>query len=270
VACGTFGTPAVLFRSGYGRKDVLGANLIAENDNVGRNIDARPSFGGVTGTFSDELSDGDYKDGGFYVNQYADPSRLIDGLQISFSADPMATLPEFMATSPQAPQFGKEHKEFMRRLYDPSATGSKARAMLLRRGQVGSSITRPAQVLGHVDERGQFQYDLRNPALIKRFEGARDIAADILKKMGAKELLNATGPVRSSSQTMQVGSCRAGKDRSNSVINSDFESHDVDNLLIADGSSLPRDASYGYGAPVATVATYAAQRIVAKHFPGKA
>jgi len=87
--------------------------------------------------------------------------------------------------------------------------------------------------------------------------------------MGAQELFNATGPLRVGRETMQVGSCRAGADRSISVVNSDFESHDVENLLICDGSVLPRIASDGYGAPVATVATYAAQRIVKKHFSAK-
>jgi choline dehydrogenase-like flavoprotein len=53
------------------------------------------------------------------------------------------------------------------------------------------------------------------------------------------------------------------------VVDSDFESHDVENLLICDGSVLPRKLSDGYGAPVATVATYAAQRIVKNHFSEK-
>ncbi|MDA2935379.1 GMC family oxidoreductase, partial [Acidobacteria bacterium AH-259-D05] len=61
-------------------------------------------------------------------------------------------------------------------------------------------------------------------------------------------------------------SCRAGADRRNSVVNSDFESHDVENLLICDGSATPRNASRGFGSPIATFATYAAQRIVAKYF----
>jgi choline dehydrogenase-like flavoprotein len=50
------------------------------------------------------------------------------------------------------------------------------------------------------------------------------------------------------------------------VVNSDFESHDVENLLICDGSTPPRIASRGFGTPVAVFATYAAQRLVAKYF----
>ena len=39
VSCGTSGTPLLLYRSGYGPKDLLGQKLIVENDNVGRHLD---------------------------------------------------------------------------------------------------------------------------------------------------------------------------------------------------------------------------------------
>ena len=46
----------------------------------------------------------------------------------------------------------------------------------------------------------------------------------------------------------------------------DVESHEVENLFICDGSVMPRDAGYGYGALVGTIATYVARRIVTNHF----
>jgi choline dehydrogenase-like flavoprotein len=49
-------------------------------------------------------------------------------------------------------------------------------------------------------------------------------------------------------------------------VNAFFESHDVENLLICDASVTPRGTTIGYGAPTATVASFAYRRIVARHF----
>ena len=269
VSCGTFGTPPLLFRSGYGRRDVLGSNLIVENPNIGENIDAKPSMGSVTGVFDEALSSGDYRDGGFSLDQDVDSRGYADRLQITFSSQRLNTAPELLALHPLAPQLGKEHKEFMQEIYNPTASSNPRRMALLRRGSVGATVIRPSQVRGRIDANGRFQYDLNHPSILKRFQEAREIAVELLRQVGAREILNANRPLRVSRATMQVSSCRAGRDASTSVVNSDFESHDVDNLFICDGSVLPRKASNGYGAPVATVATYAAQRIVAKHFSAR-
>lgn len=268
VSCGTFGTPLLLFRSGYGRRDVLGSNLVVENDNIGRNIDARPASGGVRAIFDQPVGDRDYMDGGFYFFQDVHPKGHVDRLEISFGGDLRTwPSPDILALNRSAPDFGKEHKEFMRQICNPARTDISGKArFLLQGGSIDASVVRPREVRGSLDAAGRFQYDRNHPSIVKRLQEAREIAAEILKKMGAREILNATGPLRVGRETMQLGSCRAGSNRNNSVINSDFESHDVENLFICDGSALPRKASHGYGAPVATVATYAAQRIVAKHF----
>ncbi|MBI2821902.1 MAG: GMC family oxidoreductase [Acidobacteria bacterium] len=269
VSCGTFGTPLLLFRSGYGRREVLGSKLVVENPNIGRNIDARPSSGGVRGVFSEAMSDGDYYDGGYYFYQDVHPKGYVDRLEIGFGGE-LRTLPtpDLLAISRAAPLFGREHKEFMRQICNPSASGRSGRAALLREGTIDASVVRPKEVRGYLDEKGRFQYERNHPSIVQRLQEAREIARQVLEKMGAREILNASGPLRVGRETMQLGSCRAGADRSVSVVNSDFESHDVENLFICDGSALPRKASHGYGAPVATMATYAAQRIVARHFSG--
>ena len=84
--------------------------------------------------------------------------------------------------------------------------------------------------------------------------------------VGVKEISGPDGEVSVRSVIALASSCRAGSDRSNSVVNSDFESHDVENLLICDQSAIPRIASRGFGTPVAVIATYAAQRMVARYF----
>ena len=125
---------------------------------------------------------------------------------------------------------------------------------------------RPSGIIGSFDADGRLQYDENNPGLLRRLREGNEIARAILEKMGPKEVLSPTGPVRVSSVSGDTGSCRAGADRRNSVVNSDFESHDVENLLICDGSVPPRIASRGFGSPIATLATYAAQRVVTKYF----
>lgn len=269
VACGTFGTPPLLFRSGYGRREVLGSNLIAENPNIGRNIDAKPSSGSVRAVFDEEMTDGDFHDGGFCFFQDVHPKGYVDRLSISGgAAGSITSSPDFQAISSRAPEFGREHKEFMRQICNPEAVRRSSRVALLKTGSVSASVVRPKEVLGSIDGNGRFQYEMNHPSIVKRLQEAREMAQEILKKMGAKEILSA-GPLRVGRATMQCGSCRAGADRSVSVVNSDFESHDVENLLVCDGSAMPRKASQGYGTPVATIATFAAQRIVAKHFSSK-
>ena len=264
VSCGTFGTPPLLFRSGYGRRDVLGSNLIVENPNIGRYIDAKPASGSVDGVFAEAISDGDYHDGGYHFYDDVHPKGYVDRVHFEFRG--VLPSPDLLALNQAAPEFGQEHKEFMRQIYNREGSEGSGRAVLLKRAAISPGVIRPKEVRGNIDANGRFQYQRSHPSIVKRLEETREISVEILKKMGARELFNASGPVRVGRETMQVGSCRAGADRSISVVNSDFESHDVANLLICDGSVLPRKASDGYGAPVATVATYAAQRIVKKHF----
>ena len=63
-----------------------------------------------------------------------------------------------------------------------------------------------------------------------------------------------------------TGSARAGSGPENSVCNSDFDSHDIDHLMITSGASIPKTLfSHGCG-PAAVNGAYASRRIVANHF----
>jgi choline dehydrogenase-like flavoprotein len=62
------------------------------------------------------------------------------------------------------------------------------------------------------------------------------------------------------------GSCRAGASPENSVVNSDLECHDVDNLFIADASVVPFQCTANPSMPTAAVCSHAWRRMVVKHF----
>jgi len=84
--------------------------------------------------------------------------------------------------------------------------------------------------------------------------------------MGAKRTTDVSKPfeVGTTPSAGSSGSCRAGSNRSNSVVNSDFECHDIENLFICDQSVVPYiDAG---GAVTAYISCHAWRRIVATHF----
>jgi choline dehydrogenase-like flavoprotein len=266
VACGVFGTPPLLFRSGYGRRDVLGSDLIVENPNIGKNVDAKVSAPRIQAVFAEAIHDGEYRDGSFDLFQDVHPQGYFDRLQMNFRVQRLAATPDALARGRTAPEFGREHKEFMRQIYNLQGPNNATRAAQLRRGGLGVAVVRPSGVLGVMDAYGELQYDRKDPVLLRRLKDGYEIGHEILKKMGAKEISGSVDEVSVRTVAGITGSCRAGSDRSNSVVNSDFESHDVENLLICDASSPPRIASRGFGSPVAVFATYAAQRLVTKYF----
>ena len=266
VACGVFGTPPLLFRSGYGRRDVLGSDLIVENPNIGKNVDAKVSAARIRAVFDEAIHTGEYRDGSYDLFQDVHPQGYFDRLQMNFRVQRLATSPDQLALGRTAPEFGREHKEFMRQIYNSQGPDNAARAAHLRQGGFGIAVIRPSGPLGVMDAYGGLQYDREDPVLLRRLKEGNEMGHEILKKMGAREIAGSRGEVRVTSVAGLTGSCRAGANRSNSVVNSDFESHDVENLLICDGSTPPRIASRGFGTPVAVFATYAAQRLVANYF----
>ncbi|MBI2822760.1 MAG: GMC family oxidoreductase [Acidobacteria bacterium] len=263
VSCGNFGTPLLLMRSGYGPRDLLGARTLVDNPNVGRNIDGRPGPMPLTGIFPEPITDGAYTDGGFYVIGDTRADRVMERVQFRWES-PTAGDPSLLAIHPEAPPFGKEHKEFMRDICNVSVP-SGGRDAVTRRGTILVRIVRPLEVFGTEDDRGGWRYDTSHPSIQRVFRQSREIGHEILKKMGAREILPSKEPLGTSFNS-NTGSCRAGTDRRTSVVNPYFESHDVENLLICDACAAPRGASIGYGAPTATVAAFAYRQIVARHF----
>jgi choline dehydrogenase-like flavoprotein len=96
-----------------------------------------------------------------------------------------------------------------------------------------------------------------------------EIAREVLEKMGARKITSTQIPVEITPQTSgshRVGSCRAGVDPKTSVVNPYFESHDVDNLLMCDGSVMPRVSTGNSGTPQASITVFAAARMIERHF----
>ena len=62
-----------------------------------------------------------------------------------------------------------------------------------------------------------------------------------------------------------TGTTRAGSDPKTSVCTSDFDCHDIDNLLFTSGSTIPKTFLWAAG-PVAATAAYGWRRIIANHF----
>jgi len=67
---------------------------------------------------------------------------------------------------------------------------------------------------------------------------------NILKEMGAKNIYSSV--TASASQNLVAGGCRFGNDPKQSVLNKYCQSHDVDNLYVADASFMPTGGSVAY------------------------
>ncbi len=103
---------------------------------------------------------------------------------------------------------------------------------------------------------------------LRRFKEGGEKAREILERMGAGRI-TPPATLRMTPQTRgehRVGSCRAGLDPETSVVNPYFESHNVENLLICDGSVIPRVSTGPSGTPQASVTVFAADRIIERHF----
>ena len=263
VSCGAFGTPLLLMRSGYGPRELLGSRTVVSNSNVGRNIDGRPGPMALTGVFREPITDGAYTDGGFYIVHDTQPDKIMERVQFRWDS-PVLGDPNRMAIHPVAPEFGRQHKEFMRQVANPEIP-TAAKDLLNSRGRMLVRVVRPTEVSGSVNHRGRWSYDAGHVSLGRLFKEAEEIGHEIFRKMGAKEVLPSRPPLGTSFNSY-TGSCRAGNDPKTSVVNPYFESHDIENLLICDASATPTGATIGYGAPTATVAAFAYRRIVERHF----
>ena len=127
-------------------------------------------------------------------------------------------------------------------------------------------VVHSSQVLGHTNMRAEMFYDIGHSSLRSLFLEGSKMAEEVLRSMKAREVIPDPRPVRRVGFLAWAGSCRAGTDPRNSVVNQYGESHDVANLFICDASILPRCASQGYAGPTATVAAFIAERITQRHF----
>jgi choline dehydrogenase-like flavoprotein len=256
VSCGYRGTPLLLMRSGYGPKEWKGNPIIVENPNIGKHIDGHLSSNlGVSALFDEPLGDGELGSiGGYYLihDERADgEGRLL--LRATFGYD---QLPSRAALHPFAPLYGREHKRYMRE------------KGILRTGLLSASVSKPSG-RWYIDPDGKILCGGDHSLTIRRVEEGRQMAYEVLQKMGARKISSPPAPVRITPTTRgqhSVGSCRAGVDPKTSVVNPYFESHDVDNLFLCDGSVIPRTTTGNTGTPQASVTVFAAGRMIERQF----
>ncbi len=302
VSCGDLETPPLLYASGYGPKEECGDQLVVENPNVGRNIDGHYGEGGQVGVvgFFDEKING--MDGGWGVDAFhhfqtkVGPDRivLLNGYGMPPQYGFFNGFPEKLALYPFAPSFGRGHKDFMRQICNPwdkpTEATLKVREPMFHIGRIAVDTKLPRgvprgriardssvqifgqEVIAYNRETGKEEriYRSIHPGVQRVFAAGQEIAKKVLEKMGAKRIV-AEPIIPRGGLTFKwlVGGARAGVDPKNSVINQNFESHDVDNLFIVDAGSIPRSPTLGLFLTVSIISIFAADRMIARHFTKK-
>jgi len=258
VATGTKGVPLLLYASGYGPREFLGDKLLVENKNVGHNLDGdsnnpvlqaiwpepiRPMRGSAASTWTS-------------LNQ---KPGIRGELTVKITSSKLGTwtnkYPHPSALSEFAPGFGMDLKNYMRDAW--RRVGSLR--LYLEVLPWSWRMTPDGQ-----EERVSID-EAKINAVIKQ---ATDLNYAWYEKMEMKPLK--VGKPRGEAKDLRpghiLGTARAGASRENSVCTSDFDCHDIENLMITSGASVPRRTFGLSAAPVAVAAAYAWRRIVANHF----
>ena len=257
LACGSRKTPLLLMRSGYGPPEWEGNPTTLVNSNIGKHIDGHPGIPGISALFDESMGDGELRSiRGYFM---IDDERTDGEGRLLFRSElGGGEIPEAAALNVFAPRFGRAHKKFMRE------------KGIFRTGSLNPNVAKPSGRWS-IDPKGQMVYGGDHSLTIRRAKQGLAMAHEILTKMGARRITSRGIPVNLNPRTRGqrlVGACRAGIDRKTSVVNPYFESHDVDNLFVCDNSVIPRVTTGPTGIPLATVAVFAAQRIVERHFKG--
>ncbi|MCZ6484679.1 MAG: GMC family oxidoreductase [Acidobacteria bacterium] len=250
VSCGTYGTPILLGRSGYGPKDQLGDKTLVHSPNVGNHLEIQPGHG-ASGFYDYDVK---FERGPGNYGYWFWPEAPADGnnlVYIRSTTTSFPTYPQVAALREFAPRFGHAHKEYMR-------------TAVRRVAGITASILTPL-VKGRINVvTGATDYPYSDPRNVKTLHWAAEVIREMHQKMGAKKIEQFDPP--SFRGGHPTGTCRAGSDPKESVVNAHFESHDVENLLICDGSVIPRACLSHKCIPVCTIAAFAARRILSDHY----
>lgn len=255
VTCGISGTPVLLMRSGYGRRALLGNQLVVENNNVGAHLD------GDINHNVEALFDQDIKGERGGVERYQFTIRNSQGKlgdhNLQFFDTNMSAVdesyPHLLALHRFAPHFGGEHKNFMR------TVGKRLGAIAVR-------LRSPIWEKGAVNAMGRFEYDGENPKILKSLKEGTELAVELYNQMSVRPIRLESRPPMRYRISHQTSSCRAGENPRNSVVNSDFQCHDIENLFISSAAVIPRAPLSHSHIPTCVVAAYTWRRIVENHF----
>jgi len=253
VTCGTAGTPVVLMRSGYGPREVLGDRLVVENSNVGRHLD------GDIGHSVHALFDIDIKGSYGGVERYnfrvsqAELGYHTLGIRDSKMSAIDEAYPHVLALHEFAPELGWEHKKYME-------------TVCRRLGSIVARVGAPIWDKGVVTPTGTHVYNRRHPGILKSLKEGTEFIVELYNKMAVRPIKVDPIPPKRFAIGHQTSSCRAGESRANSVVSSDFESHDVENLFVSSAAVIPCGNLSLAHIPVCVVAAYTWRRMVANHF----
>jgi len=246
VAAGAIGTPLILFSSGV--------NLV--NANVGKYLRAHPGISveaWVPGY--DWNSDRGYQWNlhHFLMNANGDPMDAVVHATASF--------PTTTHLSCQVGDYGRPYKDLMRRYRE------RCGAWIFHLkpnmfGRVIGNVDNPVVRYPMVDTSGRLE-----PKILKETVATIRQVGQIFRKMGATIVLpnpDAPNDILEPDVSLRMtgaglfhsqGTCRAGADRKNSVVDSDCMSHDIANLMCCDASVIPHHINANSNAMVMAVAS---------------
>lgn len=258
AACGANWVPLLLYKSGYGPRDYLGDNVIVENKNVGSNMTGDGGGGGGATVFYDEVIDDDV------TVRPAEPYAAVTKKpwnELAIFADssvPYMEFPYDAAVAREAPQFGWEHKEYMRNYSGLKHFFSLSAAL--------GGIPYSWRVKPNDGEMVRVSIDTaRIDAAIKQCEEVTHAMVEKLPMKPKRVEYRRSRRANDIGMSHFSGTARAGSSRENSVCTSDFDCHDIDHLMISSAAAIPRTFRYA-GVPTAIVACYGWRRMVANHF----
>lgn len=258
VAAGTVWAPLMCYRSGYGPKELLGDKLVVENSNVGRNLSADCDF--ISSAYLSEPVN--------FAGRNAEiPNETVwastaprpwKANHIRFHSGNPRTIPANVAVDTLAPSFGWQHKEYMRNGFGVS------HIMTWRCHICAVSWDWRIRPDGYAERTSMDEAALK--AAVKQGEEwtrawQEKLPVKVLRK-NMKTFSRSLDAVRPQHMT---GTTRAGEDAKVSVVSSDFDCHDIENLMFVGGSTVPKTFLWAAG-PTAASAAYAYRRIIENHF----
>ncbi len=255
LSTGTFGTPVMLYASGYGPRDYLGTKLIVENKNVGAHLDGDAGVR-VRALWPEPLRPIRGASAYDWANMKPGPRGE---LTVKITGSKMASwahkYPHPPAFSEFAPGFGMDLKDFMRDGWRRLGNLTNYLEVLPWNWRVRPDGS-PERI----------SYDeAKISATIKEVS---EINHAIYEKMEMRpiKISKALEEAKNMRPGHQFGTARAGSSPANSVCTSDFDCHDIDNLIIASAAAVPR-RTFGLAmVPLCVASAYAWRRIVANHF----
>jgi hypothetical protein len=164
--------------------------------------------------------------------------------------------PHPAAISRFAPPFGWKHKEWMREGW-------------LHVGRIEAKL-RVLPWSWRVTPNGQIERVGIDAAKISAAaKEASELSYALYEKMSLKPLQVDKRPIRSAtslSPSHTAGTARAGSSRENSVCNSEFECHDIDQLLFTSLAAIPGSTFCRACGPAAQSGSYAYRAFLKNHF----